>query len=163
MAQLQANVQDTDAQNMLNNFKATQVEYVNVVRQTVGLAKNGQMLDAQSLAVEKMQPLQIRLFEEISSMIQTQQASTTSAAAASTASARSAGDALLMIAAVAALLGIAIARLFTRYIKRQLGENPLMRCRSSMKLRREIWPPGSCLPRMTAPVCWQGWMRCDKA
>jgi methyl-accepting chemotaxis protein len=69
---------------MLNNFKTTQVEYVNVVRQTVGLAKNGQMLDAQSLAVEKMQPLQIRLFEEISAMIQTQQASTTSAAAAST-------------------------------------------------------------------------------
>jgi hypothetical protein len=51
------------------------------------------MLDAQSLAVEKMQPLQIRLFEEISAMIQTQQASTTSAAAASTASARASGDA----------------------------------------------------------------------
>jgi methyl-accepting chemotaxis protein len=130
---------------MLNNFKATQVEYVNVVRQTVGLAKNGQMLDAQSLAVEKMQPLQIRLFEEISAMIQTQQASTTSAAAASPWR-PSAGDALLMIAAVAALLGIAIAWLFTRYIKRQLGENPLMRCRSSMKLRRKSGHPDHACP-----------------
>ncbi len=124
VAQLQANVHDADLQNMLNSFKTTQVEYVNVVRQTVGLAKNGQMLDAQSLAVEKMQPLQIRLFEEISAMIQTQQASTTSAAAASTASARASGDALLMIAGVAALLGMAIAWLFTRYIKRQLGGEP---------------------------------------
>lgn len=124
VAQLQANVHDADVQNMLNTFRTTQADFVKVVRQTVGLAKNGQMLDAQSLAVEKMQPLQIRLFDEISSMIQTQQASTTAAAAVSTGSARSAGDALLLIAAVAALLGGAIAWLFTRYIKRQLGGEP---------------------------------------
>ena len=124
VAQLQANVQDADVQNMLTNFKATQVNYVNVMRQTVGLAKNGQMLDAQSMAVEKMQPLQVRLFEEISGMIQTQQASTTSAAAVSTGSARSAGNVLLIIAAVATLLAVAIAWLSTRYIKRQLGGEP---------------------------------------
>lgn len=124
VGQLQQNIRDGDVLNMLEKFKATQQEYIGVVRQTVGLAKNGQMLDAQAQAVDKMQPLQVRLFEEISGMIETQQANTTAAAAVSTGSARSAGNVLLIIAAVVALSGVAIAGFSTRYIKRQLGGEP---------------------------------------
>ncbi|ARD62028.1 methyl-accepting chemotaxis protein [Kosakonia radicincitans DSM 16656] len=122
--QLQQNIQGSDVQQMLDRFKQTQAQYVAVVRQTVSMAKNGQMLDSQSMAVDKLQPVQAQLFNEITVMIQRQQASTTAAAAESTGSARASGDLLLMLAAAATLFGVLIAWFATRLIKRQLGGEP---------------------------------------
>lgn len=124
MAQLQQTIQGAELQQMLEQVKQRQTEYVALVRQTVSMAKNGQMLDSQSMAVDKLQPAQASLFDDISAMIARQQASTTSAATATTGSARTSGDLLLVFAAIAALLGVAIAWFATRYIKRQLGGEP---------------------------------------
>ena len=108
----------------LDNFNKTYADYIAITQQTVNLAKNGQLLDAQSLAIEKLQPIQMRLFQEISSMIQQQQDNTTQAAAESTQGARLSGNIQLLLAAIAALLGLTIAGLTTRHIKRQLGGEP---------------------------------------
>ena len=108
----------------LDNFNKTYADYIAITQQTVNLAKNGQLLDAQSLAIEKLQPIQMRLFQEISAMIQQQQDSTTQAAAESTQGARLSGNIQLLLAAIAALLGLTIAWLATRHIKRQLGGEP---------------------------------------
>lgn len=56
----------------LDNFNKTYADYIAITQQTVDLAKNGQLLDAQSLAIEKLQPIQMRLFQEISAIIQQQ-------------------------------------------------------------------------------------------
>lgn len=108
----------------LDNFNKTYADYITITQQTVNLAKNGQLLDAQSLAIEKLQPIQMRLFQEISAMIQQQQDNTSQAAAESTQGARLSCNIQLLLAAIAALLGLTIAGLTTRHIKRQLGGEP---------------------------------------
>ncbi|MFT8209916.1 MAG: methyl-accepting chemotaxis protein [Symbiopectobacterium sp.] len=108
----------------LDNFNKTYADYITTTQQAVNLAKNGQLLDAQSLAIETLQPIQMRLFQEISAMIQQQQDNTTLAAAESTQGARLSGNIQLLLAAIAALLGLTIAWWTTRHIKRQLGGEP---------------------------------------
>ncbi|AUP76913.1 hypothetical protein CWS02_19675 [Enterobacter sp. EA-1] len=120
MAQQQT-IQGAELQQMLEQVKQRQTEYVALVRQTVSMAKNGQMLDSQSMAVDKLQPAQASLFDDISAMIARQQASTTSAATATTRPDIRRSVVGLCSYCSAAGRGAPVCH---RHIKRQLGGEP---------------------------------------
>ncbi|MCO7254785.1 methyl-accepting chemotaxis protein [Dickeya oryzae] len=93
-------------------------------QKALALSLNGKMDEAKAVIINEVKPAQENYFKAINAMVSYQKSDTRQSADEASAAARTAGILMLALTAMSTVLGIAIAWLITRRIKKMLGGEP---------------------------------------
>ncbi|WP_113632535.1 methyl-accepting chemotaxis protein [Pectobacterium peruviense] len=124
VTQLEENVQAKEVRNILGELQQNRTEFATVGRQSVALSLNNKQAESIELVKTQLEPIQTKLFNNLNTMIQLQKDYTTQIATNAIEESYYDGNSLLILAGIASLIGVCIAWLITRHIKKQLGGEP---------------------------------------
>ncbi|ACX85974.1 methyl-accepting chemotaxis protein [Pectobacterium parmentieri] len=124
VTQLEENLQAKEVRNILGDLQQNRTAFATVGRQSVALSLNNKQAESIELVKTQLEPIQTKLFNNLNTMIQLQKDYTTQTATNAIEESYYDGNSLLILAGIASLIGVCIAWLITRHIKKQLGGEP---------------------------------------
>ncbi|WCG83250.1 methyl-accepting chemotaxis protein [Pectobacterium sp. A5351] len=124
LAALEEKLQAAEVRAILPEFQQNRTAFATLGRQSITLSLNNQQAESTELVRTQLEPVQTKMFNNISTMIQLQKDFTTQLADEAIEESYSDGNSLLIVSILGALIGSLIAWLITRHVKKQLGGEP---------------------------------------